>query len=421
MKKDIILQDVSEFYIKSRDFNGIPFIKLSEVTGLSSQDLIKALIELVGEGNVTLAFAKISQNPHIKRLPDLPVDEQLRHFRKEPLEEICIYPSKSILESKIDVSTLDDKPFTKKLALGDAQLQPLYFDLVVLERYYNDPRYNFKFYDYGGSINISDEYCVSNRIAERDKIFIESFGLGYDEDKNRVVVVFLCYLAKLTSEHQQYWSTYVLSSECKMAEPYYRNSFLGKWVMDISIFEAFILEQVVINQMAQKMGRRQLFRETFEHDRPKEFSAFLRPTLKNYLDFVLLLDKMISDNIDRDFFLREVALKEEITHLGGKIEIRSRGSLAILEDWLQSVLKVKDKTALDRAIGVFRKIRRLRQAPAHAIQKNEFDISFYDKQNKLMREGYNALKILRLFMAAHPSVKNCRIPEWLNEDRIKIY
>jgi hypothetical protein len=50
-----------------------------------------------------------------------------------------------------------------------------------------------------------------------------------------------------------------------------------------------------------------LFRETFDEEkRPLEFATMLRPTRRQYLEFAQVLDKMLSDNVNRDFFKGDI-------------------------------------------------------------------------------------------------------------------
>ena len=88
----------------------------------------------------------------------------------------------------------------KRLALGEAQLTPVFFELSALEPYYRDPRYLFHYADMGGRISIRDEASRSSDVHDRDKIFLQTFGIAYDGYRNRVVVVYLRYLADLSRD-----------------------------------------------------------------------------------------------------------------------------------------------------------------------------------------------------------------------------
>lgn len=407
---EALLKKITDFYSESRDFNGIPVGILLRELKMPWPDLRDSLTQLVKGGKSTLAFSSVSENPHIKRFPDIPAAEQIGKLESESTDGICVYPTTAVLEAMLDTTDYVDRPFTKRLALGEPQLLPVYFDLPVLERYYADPRYNFDFYDYGGSIGISSSHYESRDTAERDKVFLQTFGLGYDPQGNRVVVVFLRYLAGLSPEHQQFWNTYVLSGEYRMVEAYFRNSILGEWTEDASIYDALLEEQVVINEMTKLMGRPTLFRRTFKDDRPREFGTFLRPTRKSFFGFVLLVDKMLSQNINKEFFRNEFAT-----------EVPPRATLNLLDEWLRKTIRVEDPRVIDEIIEPLKEVRKLRQKPAHKIEADEYDREYHRKQNHLMRRAYEAVRTIRLLFANHPSVRGYEVPDWLYQGRIRVY
>ncbi len=72
----------------------------------------------------------------------------------------------------------------------------------------------------------------------------------------------------------------------------------------MSIFDAFIEELHHINEMCKLMSHPALFKDDFkDNNKPRELCFLIRPTLKQFNEFILLLDKMISENINRAFFL----------------------------------------------------------------------------------------------------------------------
>ena len=288
--------------------------------------------------------------------------------------------------------------------------------------YSSDPRYAFSFRDYGGSISIADEFDQASDVPERDKILLQTFGLGYDAERRRVVVAYLRYLGRLSPDHQAIWNSRLISRNCKMAFAYYQNTIAGDWVEEGSIFEAWIEEQCVINDMCRLMGRSPIFRKTFrEAERPNEFTLFLRPTRKNFYDFVQLLDKMLSENLDPSFFANEVAVEEEVELPGGRVEVKRRGTLSMLEEWLKGKVRLKDTSAFDDVLSPLREVRNLRQTPAHKIFEDEYYEGYFDQQIALMKRTYQALNTLRLMLALHPSTRGYRIPDWLKEGRIALY
>jgi hypothetical protein len=110
-------------------------------------------------------------------------------------------------------------------------------------------------------------------MSESDHIFLKTFGLGFDKDKNRVAVVYLAYLNKLTPEHQNYWRNKEVNRECSMLKEYYENTINGLWTHSHSVFSAFLGEQKALNDLSKTIFGKPLFNKTFEHDnRPKEFT-----------------------------------------------------------------------------------------------------------------------------------------------------
>jgi len=421
LKPDRILDEIVGFYVQSKDFNGIPLDELPHRLRCSWPDLLAPLVQLIKAKKVTLTFSSVFVNPHIKAFPDLSPSQQIQKLKSEGPVGICAYPTASVIQSAVNVAQYEDRPFTKRLVLGEPQLLPLYFDLTVLERYYADPRYQFEFRDYYGSISISDLYYESESLPQRDKVFLKTFGLGYDPQDNRVVCVFLRYLFGLSPEHQQVWNAYLLPTACKMADDYYRNTILGEWAEGMSIYEAFLQEQVCINDMSRLIGRPPLFRETYRDDRPRQFSLFLRPTRSNYYNFILLLDKLISSNINKDFFRGEIPLDKEIHRRDGKIESQQRGTLTLLNDWLRTKWRVEDDSGFEEIVQPLKKVRTLRQKPVYNISEDEFDPEYYRKQEELMVEVYGALRLIRLLFANHPKVRGYKVPDWLYKGKIKPY
>jgi len=187
--RDNIEAQIADFYLKSGDFNGLPATAVFGANGTAGVGA--ALEELVRSGRVTCVFASVSLNPHIKRFPDLSVEKQLELLSSEGHEGACLYPSANLVRERFDVTTYDDRPFSQRILLGEPQLQWSGFDLGVLERYYNDPRYLFQFYDFGGMLSIHDAAGGDNNVPERDKVFLQTSGIGYDEAGHRVAAVFL--------------------------------------------------------------------------------------------------------------------------------------------------------------------------------------------------------------------------------------
>jgi hypothetical protein len=91
----------------------------------------------------------------------------------------------------------------------------------------------------GGRISIRDEAGRSSDVHDRDKIFLQTFGIAYDGRRNRVVIVYLRYLADLSPEHQQTWNARAVQGPCEMNSDYARASLYGDLPEHYSAYRAF--------------------------------------------------------------------------------------------------------------------------------------------------------------------------------------
>lgn len=375
---------------------------------------------------VGILYSDIELNPHILRTGFPPKNMQAEKLDTNELHHTCIYPRVKHLDAIITHSDYDSEPYKLQLALGEPQLSFRSFDLSVLEFYRNDPRYLYKNDDINGFISIRDEYFESKQIAEHDQVLLESFGFSYDSEYNRAVAVYLCYIARLSPEHQQVWRAKELTGDYKLHPDYFRNTIMGEWGERVPIFSAFQKELYIINMMASAMERPPLFRHDFGEygeNKPLKFGFLIRPTLEEFNNFVLLLDKLLSDNINKDFFMREIPTEKEILRDDGKIKVQDKGTLLILDEWVRAKYRTADWEPWDQSIQTLREIRRLRQKPAHAMDENIFDQHYFKKQRQLIIKAYSALRTIRLLFSNHQSVKaaNVEVPDWLQNGDIWTY
>lgn len=416
-----ILEQITRFYMESGDFNGIPVRELGSRLGTDDRELFETLIFLIEEELISIVYGDLHPNPHIKALPDRPKSEQIAKLETANMGHACVYPLRRHLEDVVEESQYEGKPFTFMLALGTPQLAFKPFDLSVLEHYRNDPRYYYSADDIQGRITVSDDFYECDAMEKREKIHLQTFGFCYNSQLDRAVAVFVRYLSDLSPEHQQIWYTKMLTGEYSLHPDYFRSSILGQWHEKMPICEAFLEEMKVINKMAELMERPALFRKVFSGDeKPREFCLLVRPTLKEFNNFVLMLDKMISDNINRDFFKNEVPYETEVSRNDGKVEVQHKASLTIMEDWIRKYFWINDPKDLNEMFETFRKIRRDRQKPAHALDENIFDQKYFHEQRDLLIKAYRAIKMLRLLLGSHPKVKSgaYEIDEYLQEGNI---
>ena len=321
-----MLARITARYLESGDFNGLPVREL----GGPLEELKAVLAPLVEESRIVLNFGDRHPNPHILAFEPEPHEEQLiKLLDADDVTHVCAYPSPDVLAGAIDPAAYQGRPFTLLLAQGRPQLQPAYFDLTILEEYRNDPRYSYSTTDVGGHISYHDE-----QLRAQDRIVLETFGFAHDRDLNRYVGAYLRYLSDLTPEHQQRWETRRLNGELFLHPDYVRSS-MGEWPERVSIYEAFVEEQHHINEIAGRMGRAPFWRTEYQGDgRPRDFGFLLRPTLTEFNGFVHTLDRMCSDNINLDFFGGDVGLGEDVRRHDGRVEVRRKGSIRVLDEWL---------------------------------------------------------------------------------------
>lgn len=418
-----VLKAITEHFVRSQDFNGIVAFRLAEQEGLSHSNLMALLERLLASEKIAIAFYRFQGNPHVLRLPPPDIQRQRELLRSEPPSQFCVYPTAKVLAHRIDLAVFAGKPFTKRLALGEPQLTPVFFELSALEPYYRDPRYLFHYGDMGGRISIRDEAGHSSDVHDRDKIFLQTFGIAYDGRRNRVVIVYLRYLADLSPEHQQTWNARAIQGPCEMNSDYARASLYGDWPEHYSVYRAFLTEIEEINKLSALIGNCLLFRDDFSAGRPAGLHPMLRPTGHGLQEFVHLLDKMLSENLNRDFFRNDIPLEEELTREDGRVQVVPLGTLTLLRNWLSKHYRTADDADVsDEILAPIKKIRGFRQKPAHAIDKDKFDISLPGQQDKLLIDVLKALQKLRLVLMSHPRARGkYQPPDWLDGDKIVMY
>ncbi len=422
MTKEDALAQIVKQYLSSHDFNGFPVRLFPSGSGAKRGKLESLLSALINEGAISLNFGDVHPNPHIKALPEHLPEKQIEKLKTADLQHVCAYPTTQILKKVAEISKYEGKPFTLRLALGEPQLAFESFDLSVLEIYRNDPRYSYTNDDISGHISVTAPHYESDVMAKADKVFLETFGFSYDENRGRAVAVFLRYLADLSPGHQQIWNAKIVRGNFRLHPDYFRTSVMGNFPEGVSIFTALLEEQKQINDICKLMGRPPLFKDVFTGDkRPRNFGFLIRPTLKEFHDFVHLLDKLISENINRDFFGQDVETSYDEVRADGKVVVREKGSIRLLEEWLRKRFRVDDTATINDIFLVFKKVRELRRRPAHALDDDKFDQKYIGQQRELVGQCYDAVRLLRLIFSSHPKTKNNPVPRWLEEAKVWAY
>ena len=413
-----LLDHVLQSYVASAEqgsFNGVRADLALLACGLDVASVAEIVV-LVESRDLDCVFASVDLNPYIKRLTALSPPDQIERLNVEPLGSVCLYPTVELLAREVSPEMCRDAPFSRALLLGGAQLDHVGFDLAVLGRYRSDPRFNLTFEDYVGTMSVTGGAYEDADFPERDKISIQSFGLGFDREGFPHVVAFLRYLANLTPEHQQYWNSFRTSGEVQICEPYYRSSIIGDFWSNQSVRHAIEEEMRLINEMAVAAFGKPFFRHLLSPALPFDLSSFLVPSTDNYEKFVHSWDKMLSDNIDKKFFAGLIAGEREEERADGKIVVVQKGTLSLLREWLE--LRIhgnSSKRLVDAIVAPLQKIRRERQAPAHRFSENAFSKDFHEQRRKVLWSIYESLTTLREVMSRQPGAEIVRAPDWLRE------
>tara|TARA_R110001583_G_scaffold78317_2_gene212361 strand:- start:1230 stop:2564 length:1335 start_codon:yes stop_codon:yes gene_type:complete len=430
---------VFSFFCDSSDYNGIPLRQVSEDLNLDYEESIDLIKELVKSEIVSI---QSSTNPHIIGFKHHPVESQLdilEHAKSIKVEKqpfgnfelaieqteypICLYPTPKYAKENRDIDNYGYAKYSVELALSEPQMSFRFFETDILERYSNEPRFDFEFNDFSGQISCKYDDEGNPILREEDQIFLKSFGLGFDSTGARVVAVMLCDLGKLSSEHQVAWSTKEIPyAECKVLEDYFNNLILGQWITSKSVFTALIDEINAIYKLTDSIFGVPLFRKDLDDEhRPKNFTFFFSPTSKNYYDFINLLDKYISENINKSFFEGSLEL-EELKPVGDNIVERvQKGTLRLLEEWVAQSFRFPDDSFPKKILKPLKDVRRERQKPAHKVIENNYDPKFIDKQKKIVEACYISIGSLRRNLQTHPKAESVELSVHLDDDRVKYF
>lgn len=443
MNKNDILKEITEHYLKSRDFNGISIDDLYKKSSLLEDKFKEEITALIKNRKIDLIYEGDIPNPHIKPFPAPAVEKQIEKLNQFQIDNhikqsqasaetfgegeikisfvqgigCCVYPAPDYLKNKVDWKKYVSRPFTLRLAMGEWQLRPYFFELGILAIYRNDPRYTYRTDDITGSISYVDEKLLN----PSDQIFIEHFGFGFGDGGIRAVAVLLTDLAKLTPEHQQIWKAKMLGGYYKYRlHPEFRRSILGNFYEKESIFSAFLKELEVIKEMSEKISRISLINKTFEYDeKPENFGFLILPTLREYELFCHTLDRMMSDNLNKEFF-KDKIVESDLSE-GETMEKINNQLIRKLEIWINKTVRFSDHGPKDEMFKIFREIRGLRSKPAHSHFKNEWNLRFYEDQKKLIKQAYTAIRTLRLILANHRNTKSVEVPDWLFKGEIRTF
>jgi hypothetical protein len=408
----LIAKVVADHYLTSEDFNGLGVHLLERA--FSKRELVRGIKWGVKNDLIEINHGLTFPNPYVKGLPLPPISTQLELIADRGLEYAVLYPSVSTLARRRIPARYANQPYARRLARGAPSMGLVAFDTVVLEQYVRDPRYRVEHFDFGGRISLHDS--AGDSLSSRDEVFLDTFGFAFDDKLNRVVGVYLHYLSKLTPQHQSLWHARELGGVYAWHPDYFRTSALAEFPERLSVFQAMLLEMDEINALSQLIGRTPFFRRTYnDGSRPSSLRFLLRPTQGEFEEFVHTLDKMLSENIDKRWFGDDIDPVEYRKRPDGTIVERQKGTITMLDEWLNRMFRIDDRSGIDRMLATLRSVRKLRQAPAHVLKPDAWDPTFLIQQRELGLAVCDALWNLRGVLMSHPLAAEYRPPDILEK------
>lgn len=402
-----LLQKITEHYLSSFNYNGLPISLIKDYE-------IKEVQNLIEEGLIEALFKDI--NPYIKRFNQTAsIEDQIRVLY-DKYREVCLYPTPKALEL---VEKDETSPYTKLLQSGWGQYEIVYFEVEVLEQFFNDPRYEIIDYGYRGSVSYNSEVV--------DGDYIKNYGMAYpkgfkDGDSvDRAIAVFVHDLANLSKKAQMKWKSREIDIQdgWSVSGGFVKNLIYGEWVDSIWVYSALLKEQELINKMCDAVGINHIFLYTWDDNNygsiPNGYRTILFPTRNNYYDFVNVLEKMTCENISIKALTQPQKNSKAVVHE------KNEGSIKVLEKWLKKNGR-DPKTVDDYVISPLKRVRKIRQTPAHIIVDDKYDKTVYSDQNELIKDVYLAVHSLRIMLGTHPLAKDILVPDELNNlGKIVIY
>lgn len=405
MDKESLLHKIIEHYLKSTEYNGY------SIPAMES-DLEDVLCQLVDEDKIEILSSNDVINPYIKAF-DITTDKNIQkeNIRNKEILSVA-YPTKSAL-SNIDIDAT--MPYSGMLHKGMKQFEIIYFDIEILERYANNPIFFLIDYGYRGSIYPKDQYMDDEEI---DNEYVKNYGMAYIDGPTfkRAVGVLAYDLSKLTAQKQQLWRAFELKNQnrCHIHSGFVKNLILGEWVTEKWVFHAIIDEMKTINSLCIAANIPPLFNKTYGthfSEIPEGYRNILLPTKKNYYDFVLVMEKMLVHNISYKTFLANGINVRGINRQDDKGNLK--GSIQMLDEWLCANTTAKAEDVQHTIISPLKRIRKVRQLPAHELASNEYNIKYYTDQFTLVNDAYVSLASIRNLLHSNPAVNYVKIPDHL--------
>jgi hypothetical protein len=409
----LLLAEVRDRYLNSGDFNGF------YLAGRGTDSVVvDAAVELLDHGLIQVVGENDYINIHIRPWPSRrTVDAQRDELRALAPEiyGVCLYPTAAGMKGVRMPKRFKDSPYSLEMARGRSTLELTFFSADVLEPYRNDPRFHFDYSDFGVNMGIGDDAYLDDGEPQRDKFGLSHIGFAYDlsgfdpDDPDspivRRVAAFYGDLADITPEHQQRWRTYEVPRDGLYPHPVWWGAQMGHWPDGLGPFDRLFYELDNISDLFERVWGKPILTTV---KRPSEFGWILRPSQREWDEFIVQLDKVLSENLSHAALNAAGVLK----HDGSG---NSMGTLSRLESFM-----VSNRVAADRAKEVLRPLRAVRSArqkPAHALRKNVTDKTFVHRQVDLLHDVNESLLAMRYWLASHPKNRESWKPRFDEDEK----
>lgn len=411
-----LAEQIVRRYLDSPDFNGVDASLLTGAMKHLPVDAEGLVVELVAEGAVYANFGHEMTNPHIMGFSHQ--DAAANHAevsRRGGVNGAILYPTRKTLAAMGAGTRYAGAPYSAVLALGHGQLDSVFFRADVLAKYRDDPRYDYTL-DIGGEIRAREGTPLDG--------YLKTFSIGFHADPNEdeiVVGVPLRYLHDLSSAEQAYWKSFEHDRQDWMLHPdWVRPHLMGEFPERLSPYAALLEEMELVNQLCDAIGWPHLYRTIYtKANRPTDFGYLIRPTKRELNNFTEQLNKMLIDNMRKEFFApAQVEATEERRDEEGNVYRAPRGTMAMLRDFMEKTVREDPHGAVPHADATLRLIRKKRSSVAHDIKDNEYDPSVWREQTELVKDAYRTVLTIRQLLQSHPKAAFFEVPPLLEDQAV---
>ena len=405
-----ILNRITNFYLGSSQFNGMPARSLADRLELSLDELRPSISPLIETEQVSIVYGDRHPNPHIRALPDEPISVQIEKLYSDRLERACLYPLSDHLDRVVNKTHFIEKPYTLELALGSPQYTFAFFDPSVLDQFLTHAESHVQS-DIEGRLTLKDKTVRYARAA---------MGSKYVHPFTELIALNLEQLTTLAPSVQQSWQIMSIPGE-GVLHPDTQNTLLeGALRERVSIFEAVMEEMRAVNRLIQHLNKPPLFLFHLDSERAIQHFGFLpTPNYKHFSQFFLNLQILLFQNVNPAFLASIEVPKRPV--LNKKTTSHRRPAQTALEyvnEWLKKTFPIHAEGPILKLVDSVKKTRLDLQCSSNFLHSLDFDRSLFHLQRRLMWHAYHAVKSIRLvlehctgyfLMDLHPLVREEKV------------